>query len=271
LWPARSKDGIRVESTHEPIVDMDTWNLCQEIDKKRYKPRSTGSGEVSLFGGLVKCSDCGFAMWYNEENHIRKGGRKVKYISYMCGNYSRSGKSACSAHIIYLTPLSELVLDDIRTNTNRVLEDEEKVRRELMHQKAKQTDEQLTADKAALKAARQRLTELERLTQALYEDKVLGTVPEAVCRNLMQKYESEREEKSEFVQTLTQKIAEIAQDERDIESFITAIKKYVAVEQIDREMLLELINYIEIGERKELHNQKYRDITVHYNFVDKIS
>ncbi|MFV0241054.1 MAG: recombinase family protein [Lacrimispora sphenoides] len=263
------EDWIKVENTHEPIIDMDTWNACAEVDARNYKPRPTKDSEISLFGGLLKCMDCGFKMRYSQETHTYPKKGKVKYISYFCGSYARSGRSACSAHIIYLNPLSELVLDDIRHRAKRVLEDEDRVRRELQEQKAKQSDRQLKADKSTLKATEKRLAELETLTQALYEDKVLGTVPEAVFKNLMVKYEAERVEKQMLVQSLKQKIADTAQDERDIEQYIANIKKYVAVEQLDRGMLLELINYIEIGERKEKDGQKYRDIVIHYNLVDK--
>ncbi|QNK40285.1 recombinase family protein [Caproicibacter fermentans] len=261
---------IKVEHTHEPIIDMDTWNACAELDQRRCKMRSVkGTSEPSLFGGLLRCMDCGFKMRYTEENHTYPKKGHVKYISYMCGSYARSGKAACSAHIIYLRPLSELVLDDIRHRAKRVLEDEDRVRRELLEQKAKQNDRQSKADRTTLKATEKRLAELERLTQALYEDKVLGTVPEAVFKNLLTKYEAERVEKQSLVQSLKQKLADTAQDEHDIEQYLANIRKYVSMEQLDREMLLELINYIEIGERGEKNGQKYRDVVIHYNLVDK--
>lgn len=263
------EDWIRVENTHEPIIDMDTWNACAEIDARNCKPRPTKDNEISLFGGLLRCMDCGFKMRYSQETHTYPKRGKVKYISYFCGSYARSGKSACSAHIIYLNPLSELVLGDIRHRAKRVLEDEDRVRRELMDSKAKQGAQQLKADKTTLKATEKRLGELERLTQALYEDKVLGGVPEAVFKNLIAKYEAERVEKQSLVQGLKQRLADTAQDEQDIEQYIQSIKKYVTIEQLDREMLLELINYIEIGERKEVDGQKCRDVVIHYNLVDK--
>ena len=74
--------------------------------------------------------DCGFKMRYTQETHDYPKRGKVKYISYMCGSYARSGKGACSAHNIYLNSLSELVLGDIRHRAKRVLEDEGKVRQE---------------------------------------------------------------------------------------------------------------------------------------------
>lgn len=86
--------------------------------------------------------------------------------------------------------------------------------------------------------------------QALYEDKVLGSVPEAVFKNLKVTYEAERTEKLALVYEMKQRLAGTAQDERGIEQYLQNIKKYVAIEQLDREMLLELIRYIEIGERQ---------------------
>lgn len=263
------EDWIKVQNTHEAIIDMETWNACLEIDKRNFKPRPTKENEISLFGGLLKCMDCGFKMRYTQETHDYPKRGKVKYISYMCGNYARSGKGACSAHIIYLNPLSELVLDDIQNRARRVLEDESEVRQRLIDSKAKQGVQQMKADKTTLKATEKRLAELERLTQALYEDKVLGSIPEAVFKNLIGKYEDERVAKLALVQELKKRLADTVQDEQDIEKYIQNIKKYVAVEQLDREMLLELINYIEIGERQIIEGQKFRDVIIHYNLVDK--
>ena len=41
----------------------------------------------------------------NNESRIKKDGTVSTYVSYFCGNYARSGRSACSAHIIYQQPL----------------------------------------------------------------------------------------------------------------------------------------------------------------------
>ncbi len=261
---------IKVENTHEPIIDMKTWNACVEIDKRNCKARTIkGASEPSLFGGLMRCLDCGFKMRYNEETHTRKNGTRVKYISYVCNNYSRSGKMACSTHRIYQNPLSEIVLEDIRSRAKRVIEDEQKVRQDLLEEMTNQNAAKQKADKTLLQATKKRIAELERLTQALYEDKVLGTVPDNVFKSLMTRYEAERQEKEIAAKELTEKLSQTAQSEKDIEIYLERIRKYVAVESLDREMLLELINCIDIGERKQLGNQKYRDIVIHYNLVDK--
>lgn len=84
----------------------------------------------------------------------------------------------------------------------------------------------------------------------------------------MAKYEAERVEKQELIRELTEKLSQTAKSERDIETYLERIRKYIAVETLDREMLLELINCIDVGERKQSGNQKFRDIVIHYNLVD---
>lgn len=53
---------IRVDNTHEAIIDKEMWEQTVEVDQKNTKARSNKAGELSLFSGLVYCSDCGFAM-----------------------------------------------------------------------------------------------------------------------------------------------------------------------------------------------------------------
>jgi len=130
------EDWIRVEGTHEPIIDIETWNLCVELDKRNNKkPRTTGEGNLTLFSGLVQCIDCGFKMRSNREKKVYPKAGIVVYTSYMCGNYARSGKGVCSAHIIYEKVLVELLIEDIRLHAKRVIDDENSVRRDLIQQR----------------------------------------------------------------------------------------------------------------------------------------
>ncbi|MCL2298810.1 MAG: recombinase family protein, partial [Firmicutes bacterium] len=94
------EEWIRVEGMHEPIIDRTTWDLCREIEEKNYRPRTTKNGEVTLFSGLLVCADCGSHMIHRPCVATRKNGKKVSYKAYLCGNYSRSGKLACTTHRI---------------------------------------------------------------------------------------------------------------------------------------------------------------------------
>ena len=260
---------VRVENTHEPIIDPATWELCQEITQKNYRYRTTKSGNVTLFSGLLRCADCGSHMIHQPS--VRKTGSGTRtYNAYTCGNYTRSGVIACTTHRIGLDDITHLVLDDIRHYVGRAVCDEVALRQELKALKDKDAADKLKADKSQQKTLQARLNELEHLTQSLYEDKVKGAIPEAVCANLIQKYESERVEKAAQLEEIQQRLTQAEQDDSDIERFLEAVKRYVAIETLDREMLLELIDFIEVGQQTVQAGKKSRDVAIHYKFVGQI-
>ena len=50
---------IKVENTHEPLIPQETWDAVQRMDNHPARGRSGKSGTVALFGGLLRCMDCG--------------------------------------------------------------------------------------------------------------------------------------------------------------------------------------------------------------------
>ena len=93
--------------------------------------------------------------------------------------------------------LIEVVLTDIRVKAERARNDPATLIDQIQAQRRAVTAEQMKQTRLTLTAIEKRLTELGRLTQAIYEDKVMGRIPESVCVQLMNQYEAERTEKLE--------------------------------------------------------------------------
>ena len=91
--------------------------------------------------------------------------------------------------------------------------------------------------------------------------------PEALCVQLLHRYEDERLEKLEQKAELTSKIEAMEQVESDTDEWIGMIQDYSHLETLDRPTLLRLINRIEVGERKMVNGQDEREIKIYYNFV----
>jgi hypothetical protein len=209
-------DWVRVEATHEPIVTLEVWEQVCKIDNAPARPKRTGNGEINLFGGLVHWLDCGFAMRFQQEQHRRKSGDLVVYKSYSCGNYARSGKCACSSHIIYINRLAEIIVADIRQKAALIDCDEVELMQRVSQQKETASREQLSVLQSALKAAENRRTELERLVQSCYEDRVQGRIPVDVCSRLIAQYEAERREKCELARSLSERIGNFKTEQCNI-------------------------------------------------------
>ena len=94
---------IRIENTHEAIIDEETFNKVQVAMKERTKPMST-TGIVHIFSGKVFCLEC--------EHYMRKkNSSKHEYL--VCSN-NRDGYDDCENKTgIRYDELSNLVLDAI--------------------------------------------------------------------------------------------------------------------------------------------------------------
>lgn len=97
---------IRVEQSHEAIIDEDTFRVTQELLKKDVR-RGPEKGKVYPLSGYLVCADCGQSM-------IRKsavsGGKKYYY--YVCSGH-KAGKN-CKPHSIREEDLFGAVLAAIR-------------------------------------------------------------------------------------------------------------------------------------------------------------
>lgn len=58
--------------------------------------------------------------------------------------------------------------------------------------------------------------------------------------------------------------------QNDVQEWVSLIKKYRDIDQLDRDTLLRLIDKIEVGEIHTVNGQKERKIRVHYKFVGYI-
>ena len=102
------------------------------------------------------------------------------------------------------------------------------------------------------------------------EKKVKGAIPEAVCVELLNKYQAERTEKANQLSALEQQMEDTRAVENDAKAWADLIRQYQSVESLDRETILRLIDKIEIGAVRIVDGQKERDIRIHYKFVGYI-
>ena len=261
---------IRVEGTHEAIVTREMWDTVVSIDKNKVRKRDTADGERSIFTGLVYCADCGFKMRNQVERFTYKDGTPGRYSSFMCGNYARSGKTACSIHTIYENALSEIVLDNIREAARLVAHDREDIIERIVRTKDKEAHSRLSAFEKELKTSVARMQELERLMQNLYEDKCTGVVPQTVFQTLMQKYETERAQRAAAIPELEKKIKAQLENKRDADRWADAIRRYTEITELDEHILFELVDRIEVGESIRRGRLRIRDVKLHYRYVGNV-
>lgn len=261
---------IRVEGTHEPIISLDVWDTVQGIDQKRVRKNAASDGIRSVFTGLVYCAECGFKMRNHTEKFTYKDGSPGRYSSFICGNYARSGKSACTIHTIYENVLEQIVLEDIREKARFAAHDPELLAQHILRLKDKEAQSRRVSCEQELKAVKARLDELERLMQSLYEDKYSGTVPQSVFQTLMRKYEAERVEKADALPELERKVRAAMENRQDAGRWTEIIRQYTEITKLDESILFALVDRIEVGEAQKVKGVRVRDVKVYYRYVGNV-
>ena len=259
----------RDKNTHEPLVSQEIWDKCREMEKSVSQGKKTKKGETMPLSGLMFCTDCGEKMrlgWNNTTNGSKKKPRKYIRQYYQCGAYSRYGKHICTSHYIPMKIINALVLSDIRSMANLVIDDEEAARQQFLAKKEQINAHQTADEQKKLRDGQHRIEELKTLIPSIYEDKVLGKIPEDVCVSLLEKYQTEQKQLTEEVEQLEAKLNAVKQDENDVEEFIRRLKKYTDVQELTREMCLELIEYITIDEYAK---DRPREIHIYYKLLEK--
>ena len=252
-------DWIITPNTHEAIINDELWHYVQKCMNTR--KRVQRNGEPQLFNGFIKCPDCGSAL-------ACAGRNGTEY--YSCGLYRRKGREKCTQHYINKKVLIEAVLDDIRSHAKMALEDMEGFASKLAAQSGNQEEQQIQALSEEAKAAETRYTELDRIMEQLYEDKITGSLNDTRFRKLADKYESEQSALEKRVGQLKTEVEKRSANKMDASAWLDLIKNYADIQELDRIVLGELVEKITVSEAQVIDGMKNIEITIYYRFVGAV-
>mgnify|MGYP000855497432 CR=1 FL=1 len=260
-------DWIRVENTHEPLISQEMWDAVQKLDNHPSRGRSDKSGTIALFGGLLRCMNCGASIRYIRDYRKRQTKQEPEYKAYICNRYMSGGKQACSCNYINQKLLTQVVLTDIRCKALWAQNSREKLREQILAKKESACIEKTRTLRAELSTLGKRLSELDKLVQSAYEDKVMGRIPENLCIQLLNGYEAERSAKQERHKELIEQLAASSENEKAVDDWLDMMQDYSQLEELNRPTLMRLIQKIEVGEKYIVDGHEERDINIYYNFV----
>ena len=163
--------------------------------------------------------------------------------------------------------LKKLVLAELTSHANSLALDEASVLERLNKRLASQSAECMEDFRGEIGRLRRRVHELEQMTAKLYEDKVVGAINADTFAALMQKAEQERLQKAERLNELQAEINRHEQNNANIQRWAALIHKYLNIQELDRAIVDELIDHIEIGERSVVNGQRRQDVKIYYRFV----
>lgn len=252
---------VRLESTHEPLIDQSTWDIVQDI--RRHKRRPAKMAEQNMFSGLIYCKDRGKAMVLSRAHTMDA----VKN-NFQCATYRKRGKETCSGHYIRESQLAAILLDDLRRVTHFARQNELLFAKHITQKNGAEIRREIARVERELESLKRRDSELSALFKKLYEDNVLGKIPNEVFRKLSDDYLAEQKEIQTAIPKRESDLEKLRASVANVSTFIEKARKYTEINELTDEILHLFIERVEVGEREEKWSHTApQEINIYYRDI----
>lgn len=254
------------KDVNEPIIDRETFEAVQKfISKTKRRAPKKENGERSIFNGLIYCGDCHSKMRY----HTSTSNKEIHYFT--CSDNKVDYRGKCPGrHYVRADALEEVVKLELRRLVE-MLEIDESYFAQLLLRK---NDEEREKDKKFLELELQkaiaRSGTVSQLYEKLYEDNVIGKVSDEWFVELSHKYEKERMDLKAKIADTRYRIEELKNNNSEYEKFISAIRRFMQMDNLTSPLLRELIDHIDIFETEGTGKSRTQRIVIYYRFIGYI-
>lgn len=245
--PNKKEDWIIVESTHEALIDKDSFKKVQSIAKTK-TVRATKK-IIRCLDGLLYCYEC-------KSRITISSPRKEDNRTYIACNYYRmySKLKLCTSHGFNYDKLEEEILNQIRKILKLSL-DKEALKNKLS--KKINDNSPILNINNDIKKLEVNLEVKKNNLDKMYIDKLEGKITDDMYNRINLKLNEEIKNILKKLETLKSALCEFREDDETSECD-KVINDFLEMEIPSRSVMLKLINKIEI------HNDKTVDI--YFNF-----
>ncbi|MBP1578055.1 MAG: DUF4368 domain-containing protein, partial [Oscillospiraceae bacterium] len=131
-----------------------------------------------------------------------------------------------------------------------------------------QARKEISQTQKSLEIMRKREKELTMLFKRLYEDNVLGRIPDEQYRILSSEYTHEQAKLKEDIPALEQRLEKLKDSLSNVARFVERAKRYEDISELTPELLHLFIEKIVVGERAEKYSRTApQEIRIYYRDV----
>ena len=248
-------------NVHEAIIDRQTWEKVQALQKGTRRKKPTVTQEPSVFSGLLKCPECGG----NLNFHFNQNNHDIKFFS--CQNHNSGYRKCSKTHYIRLDFLEQVVLYEVKRLACFASEYENDFIKAMIGRSAKVAENTALRKQRELDALTARDRELDMLFERLYEDNVSGKIDDARFAKMSKRYEQEQGENAKKIKALRLELKKDESKRMDIDDFLETVRRYTDATTITKRMVAELIDHIEVYHAEKQDGVTNQRVVIHYNCI----
>ena len=248
-------------NVHEAIIDRQTWEKVQALQKGTRRKKPTVTQEPSVFSGLLKCPECGG----NLNFHFNQNNHDIKFFS--CQNHNSGYRKCSKTHYIRLDFLEQVVLYEVKRLACFASEYENDFIKAMIGRSAKVAENTALRKQRELDALTARDRELDMLFERLYEDNVAGKIDDARFAKMSKRYEQEQGENAKKIKALRLELKKDESKRMDIDDFLETVRRYTDATTITKRMVAELIDHIEVYHAEKQDGITNQSVVIYYNCI----
>ena len=242
---APEKDWIIAYDTHEPIVDITTFELVQNIHEKN-KLTHTRNDYNKLLKGFIHCKECGHTIGIQA---IKDRGKTYYYT--VCNHYRKHSKrNFCTRHSMRYENLENVIFKEIKSMCKKFINTEKL--KDIMKNSNKKT-KVIEGITNRISQAKKTIENNTNHIQNCYYDKLNGIIT-------LEIYQHIAEQLAENISINQKLIAELEKEKQsltdntiyDDKTFEKIIKDYLLLKEPNRALLANIVDKIVIDENKNI-------------------
>ena len=253
-----------IPNTQEAIIDEDTFDRVKEL--RKHRRRLSATGKTGMFAGLLYCADCGSKLYFAAAKSI-----KEHQEFYSCSQY-RSNRGACTIHYIREVVIKEMVLETLQKVAKYVTEYEPVFLYLFAKKNTLGRATTIRNMKSKIEKSKQRIKELDKLIERIYEDNVLGKISDDRFYRMSANFEKEQKELLAAVEHDEQKVRDAEQEKTNLNIFLEAIRECTDLKELTPTLVNTLIKRIDVhNSTKDEHGHKHVPIDIYFTAVGIIN
>ena len=202
--------------------------------------------------------------------HRTNNGKRIS--QYTCSQYTKvpCGTLCKTQHRINEDVVLSLVSEMLKAIAEYAKHDRAEFVRVVQEAQSSQQTSEVKKQRTRLATSKQRVSELEVLLCKIYEDNVLGKLPDARYAVLDAQYAKEQAALTAEIATLEKAVGDYEKHEKSADRFITLIDKYQNFDKLTNTMLNEFVDKILVHERaRKGSRETTQEVEIFFNFVGR--
>lgn len=249
--------------TQEPIIDTDTFNTVQRI-RSRVRRYPRGWGAVHPLTGVLFCADCGARMYEHRTNN----GKRIS--QFTCAAYSKVpvGTRCGTQHRVLGADVLTLLSDILKACAAEMDFDREAFAARIASEQDSHYNEEYARYNERLRIASNRANELEKLLCRIYEDHILGKIPDTRYEALDNQYSIELNAIKAEMSACNTAIEQLNANRPAPTKFMNMIDSLDSFDDLSPAIVQALVEKILVHEREIKGSQSSpQQIDIYFNFV----